>query len=182
LTNSIDSFLDDPFAILNKQLTLFDFVLITIGQESYFGIVIHVSLVEIGSGTTSTQISNNNFSTHLMTTIHIYVSRKCMNTFEQQKVKTKSEILQIIKISNIASTRSVINAIYNLKNWGQYRSLLKPNIDDLYFNLPKEFDSTLIRPADGFNWIQSKVVDIAERMFEDLHDHLHMVHGPPGKC
>lgn len=117
-----------------------------------------------------------------MTTIGVYVSHKCVNAFEQQEIETKSKTLEIIKITNIGSTRSMINATYNLKNWAQYPSLIKPTIDDPYFELPEQFDSTRIKSTDGFNWTQSKVVDIAEHIFEDLHEHLHMVHGPPGKC
>jgi hypothetical protein len=161
-------------------LLLFDLVFITIDQQSYFGVVVRVDISEIGPGTTSTLKSNTNFNLHLMTTIHIYVSYDCANAFEQQKTETKSNVLEILSITNIGATRYMINAIHNLKNWAQYRSLLNPTDDDPYFDLPEEFDSKRIKPADGLNWTQSKVIKIAESIYEDLHDRLHIVHGPPG--
>lgn len=159
---------------------MFDLVFITIGQERYFGVVVRVDISEIGSGTTSPLANSNNFNLHLMTTIHIYVSNNCADAFEQQKTEAASNVLQILQITNIGATRYMVNAIHNLKNWAQYKSLLNPTNDDPYFDLPEEFDSTGIKPSNGLNRAQSKVVHIAENIYDDLHDRLHIVHGPPG--
>jgi hypothetical protein len=75
----------------------------------------------------------------------------------------------------------MINAIYDLTNWPQYRSFLKPTIEDEYFKLPENFDPENKERIGHFNFTQAKVIKIAECMFDDIQERLHMVHGPPGK-
>jgi hypothetical protein len=53
-------------------------------------------------------------------------------------------------------------------------------IDDKYFQLPEDYDPSNVSPTNGFNAVQSKAIAIAECMFDDLFDRMHIVHGPPG--
>jgi len=129
---------------------------------------------------------NNNHTTHsdiefeLHTTIGIYVSRACSNAIEADRKQTKDNKLAIKKLSNITSSRRMISAIHSLHEWPQHRSLLKPMIDDMYFQFPENYDPLNINPTNGFNMAQSKTIAIAECMFDDIHDRMHIVHGPPG--
>jgi hypothetical protein len=174
-------FTDDPWMILCKRLTLFDIVLITIDDERYFGIIIHVRIDEIASNTTHTQVNCANFNINLMTTVQVYVSCQCATAFEKKSINIKSKQLEILKITNIKSIRSMINAIYDLGNWPQHRSFLNPTIDDEYFKLPENFNPKTVKRIGQFNSSQAKVITIAECMFSDLQERLHIVHGPPGK-
>lgn len=174
-------FLDDPLAVLSHRLVMFDLVLITIGQNRHFGIVLHVDINEIATDPRDKSIDQNKFHINLMTTVGIYVSDKCATAFKDQSGDSTSKRLEILKITNIKSIRSMINAIYDLGNWPQRRSILKPTREDPYFQLPEGFDPKNSERIPGFNPTQSKVIRIAQFMDDDIQERLHMVHGPPGK-
>ncbi|CAF3698007.1 unnamed protein product [Rotaria sordida] len=178
----------DNYKPLSKKLGLFDLVLITINNMIYFGMIVHVEQIKVKVACKNEQ-SNNNHTTHtnhnelefeLQTTTGVYVSRACSNAIQQYHQQNKDKKLPICKLSNISSSRRMISAIHNLHEWPQYRSLLKPMINDIYFQLPTDYDSLNISPTNGFNMAQSKTIAIAEYMFDDIQDHLHLVHGPPG--
>lgn len=173
--------LDDPLAIVSHRLVLFDLVLIIIGPNYHFGIVLDVSIHEIAPHATHKPKNDNTFHINLMTKVGVYVSRKCSTAFEAQRNYLKSPALQILKITNIKSIRSMINAVHNLSNWPQHRSILKPTSEDPYFQLPENFDRRNKERIPGFNPTQSKVIRLAECMDDDIQERLHMVHGPPGK-
>jgi hypothetical protein len=129
----------------------------------------------------TTNTNHKNFEFELQTTIGIYVSRTCSDLIQQRRKETKDNKLPLFKLSNITSSRRMISAINNLHDWSQHRSLLKPMIDDIYFQLPEEYDPLGVRPTNGFNTAQSKTITIAEHMFDDkFYDRMHLVHGPPG--
>ncbi|CAF3445449.1 unnamed protein product [Rotaria sp. Silwood1] len=178
----------DNYKPLSKKLGLFDLVLITINNVTYFGMIVHVEQIKVKVACEN-ESSNNNHTTNtnhnelqfdLQTTIGVYVSLACSNAIQQYGKQNKDKKLPIFKLSNISSSRRMIGAIHNLHEWPQYRSLLKPMIDDIYFQLPTDYDLSNISPTNGFNMAQSKTIAIAECMFDDIQDHLHMVHGPPG--
>ena len=117
----------------------------------------------------------------IYTTIGIYISRECSDVIKEEQKYTGDKQLKITKITNITSTRRMISAIHNLRSWPQYRSLLKPTIEDPYFQLPDEYDASLIVSNNNFNYSQSKAIAIAENMFDDIQERMHLVHGPPGQ-
>ena len=127
---------------------------------------------------TTTNHSSLEFELH--TTISIYVSRTCADLIEQHRREENDDKLTVIKLSNITSSRRLISALHNLQEWSQHRSLLKPTTDDLYFQLPENYDPFNISPTNGFNLAQSKTIALAESMLDDLFDRMHIVHGPPG--
>jgi len=149
--------------------------------------IVHVEQIKVK---VADENENNNSTTHttkkdlefdLQTNIGIYVSRTCSNLIQERREQTKDDKLAIIKLSNITSSRRMISAIHNLSEWSQHRSLLKPMIEDLYFQLPTDYDPLNISPTNGFNIAQSKTIAIAECMYDDIFDRMHIVHGPPGK-
>jgi hypothetical protein len=128
----------------------------------------------------ATNTNHNNLEFELHTIIGVYVSRTCSDAIQKYHKQIKDTKLPIFKLSNITSSRRMISAIHNLHEWPQYRSLLKPMVNDIYFQLPAYYNPSDIIPMDGFNMAQSKTIAIAERMFDDLQDRMHIVHGPPG--
>jgi len=151
--------------------------------------IVHVEQIKVK---VADENENNNSTTHttkkdlefdLQTNIGIYVSRTCSNLIKARRKQTKDDKLEIeiIKLSNITSSRRMISAIHTLSEWSQHRSLLKPMIDDPYFELPTDYDPLNIIPMNGFNMGQSKTIAIAEYMYDDMYDRMHIVHGPPGK-
>lgn len=128
----------------------------------------------------ATETDQTNLRIDLQTTIGIYVSRRCSDVIQQYRDQTNDSKLSLSKISNITSSRRMISAIHSLNEWNPYRSILKPMSNDIYFQLPEDFDLSNVRPTDGFNLTQSKAIAIAECMFDDLFDRMHLVHGPPG--
>ncbi|CAF3939048.1 unnamed protein product [Rotaria sp. Silwood2] len=178
----------DNYKPLSKKLGLFDLVLITINNMRYFGMIIHVEQIKVKVACEK-ECSNNNHTTNtnhnelefeLQTTIGVYVSSACSDAIEQYGKQNKDDKVSVCKLSNISSSRRMISAINNIQEWPQYRSLLKPMIDDIYFQLPTDCDLLNITPTNGFNMAQSKIIAIAECMFDDIQEHLHLVHGPPG--
>lgn len=155
-------------------------------NEEYFGMVVHVEQNKVKNK--SIDETSNTIPTHqprdlkyeLFTTIGLYTSRKCSDAIETFRKKTKSDQLEMTKISNITSSRRMISAIHNISGWPFHKSILKPTVDDPYFELPAEYDPQSVFESDQFNLPQSKVINIAERMFDDLQEHMHLVHGPPG--
>jgi hypothetical protein len=150
--------------------------------------IVHVEQIKV-KAPSENQNQNNNFtiSTNkknlefdIQTTIGIYVSRRCSDLIQERRTKTKDNKLAVFKLSNITSSRRMISAIHNLHEWSQYRSLLKPTIDDVYFRFPKDYDPSNISPTNGFNIVQSKTIALAECMYDDMYDRMHIVHGPPG--
>jgi hypothetical protein len=151
--------------------------------------IVHVEQIKV-KVSRENENEHDNFTTHtnkkdlefdLQTTIGIYVSRTCSNLIQERRKQTKDDKLAIIKLSNITSSRRMISAIHNLSEWPQHRSLLKPMIDDPYFELPTNYDPSNIIPINDFNIAQSKTIAIAECMYDDIFDRMHIVHGPPGK-
>ena len=128
----------------------------------------------------TTRNHGNKLQFELHITIGIYVSRSCSEAIQQDRERRKDKTLSICKLSNITSSRRMISAVHNLERWPQHRRLLKPMIDDPYFQLPDDYETLNLSPNNGFNEVQSKAITIAESMFEDIKDHLHLVHGPPG--
>jgi hypothetical protein len=124
--------------------------------------------------------NHNSLEFDLHTTIGIYVSRACSEVIQQHRDWMNDNKLPIFKLSNITSSRRMISAIHNLHEWSQHRSLLKPTINDIYFQLPEDYNPSNVSPTNGFNAAQSKTIAIAEYMFDDLFDRMHIVHGPPG--
>lgn len=135
---------------------------------------------ESATTNTTTDVYDTKLKFDLQTTIGIYVSRECSDAIEEYQEQTKDKKIAINKICNITSSRRMISAIHNLHEWPQYRSLLKPTTNDPYFQLPEDYNPSNVFPTYGFNMAQSKTIAIADCMFEDLQDHLHLVHGPPG--
>ncbi|CAF1182581.1 unnamed protein product [Adineta steineri] len=152
---------------LSKKFGLFDLVLIKGNNKEYFA-------VNTNNG------ECNNLKIELNTTIGVYVSRACSDAFKQYRSQTKDDKLAITKLTNITSTRRRISAIHNLSDWPQYRSILKPMINDIYFQKPEDYDPLSIIPTDGFNTAQSETIAIAECMFSDFQERMCIVHGPPG--
>jgi hypothetical protein len=174
---------------LSKKLGLFDLILIKIDNVEYFGMVVHVEQKNKVHVPPENENSNDNSTTHtnhknltfeIQTTIGIYVSRTCSDLIKQRRKENNGMELTVAKLSNITSSRRMISAIHNLHEWSQHRSLLKPMIDDKYFQLPEDYDPSNVSPTNGFNAVQSKAIAIAECMFDDLFDRMHIVHGPPG--
>ena len=181
-------FLADSYKTLSKKLGLFDLVLIKVNNVDYFGMIVHVEQIKIQVAHENTNIENHtgteanhkDLQIDLQTTIGIYVSRRCSDVIQQHRDQTKDSKLPLFKLSNITSSRRMISAIHSLNEWSQHKSILKPMSNDIYFQLPEDYNSSNIRPTDGFNLAQSKVIAIAECMFDDIHDRMHLVHGPPG--
>lgn len=182
------SFIADSYKPLSKKLGLFDLVLIKINNVNYFGMIVHVEQIKV-KVPRDNQNEINNFTTltdkkklefDLQTTIGIYVSRTCSDLIKLRRKETGDDKLAVSKLSNITSSRRMISAIHNLREWPQHRSLLKPMIDDIYFQLPEGYDPLNISPTNGFNIAQSKTMAIAECMYDDICDRMHIVHGPPG--
>ncbi|CAF0735561.1 unnamed protein product [Adineta ricciae] len=175
---------DDGYRPLTRKLGLFDLVLITINGRSYFGIVVHVEQVKVkdynGHDTSSDISNNNNLKFDLHTTIGIYVSETCSKSVENYREQNNNEKLKIKKLSNITSSRRIISAVHSLNEWQQYRSLLKPTIDDPYFQYPEEYDPVYTTPENNFNLAQSKAINIAKCMLGDIQERMHLIHGPPG--
>lgn len=126
------------------------------------------------------EADHRNLEFDLQTTIGIYVSRTCSNAIQQLHSETNNKKLPVFKLSNITSSRRMISAIHSIGEWSQHRSILKPMSEDIYFQLPEGYDSSNITPENGFNLAQSKAIAIAECMFDDLYDRMHLIHGPPG--
>ncbi|CAF4158559.1 unnamed protein product [Adineta steineri] len=178
----------DDYRSLSKKIGLFDLVLIKGNNKEYFGMIVYVerNKVEVTDKDNRLVAVNanngeyNNLKIELNTTIGVYVSRACSDAFQQHRSQTKDDELAITKITNITSTRRRISAIHNLSDWSQYRSILKPMINDIYFQKPNNYDPSIINPTDGFNTAQSETIAIAECMFSDIQQRMHLVHGPPG--
>ena len=132
----------------------------------------------------TTNNNQNPLEFDLHTTIGIYVSRACSEDIRQLRDQTKNKKepvpVPVFKLSNITSSRRMISAIHNLHEWPYHRSLLKPTIDDPYFKLPEGYDPSNVIPTNDFNETQSKTIAIAECMYDDLFERMHIVHGPPG--
>ena len=181
-------FLADNYKALSKKLGLFDIVLIKIDGIDYFGMVVHVEQVKdkfadenkTSDSNSSTDSDKKNLKFDLQITIGIYVSYKCSVHIQQRQEHTGDKKLPLFKLSNITSSRRMISAINNLHEWSQHRSLLKPMIEDIYFQLPENYDPLNVSPLNGFNETQSKTIVIAECMLDDMFDRMHIVHGPPG--
>lgn len=174
-------FSDDPLMVLSNKLNLFQIILIHIDKKPYFGVIVDVKINEIAPDESKIPIDQNKFHIILATTVHIYVSSACATAFEEQNANIKPKILEVLEITNMKSIRSMINAVYDLKNWPQYRSLLNPTTDDYYFKLDENFDPKTQNEFNQFNWSQNKVIKITKSIFDDIQDRLHMVLGPPGK-
>lgn len=171
-----------------KTLSLFDIVLITINNKKYFGIIVHVEQTKVkptqekaslNHKTPTFNMNRNELEFELQNTIGIYVSGTCCDIIREHHENGDSAF-PIAKLSNITSSRRMISAIHNLNEWPQYRSLLKPTIDDIYFQVPDEYYLMNIHATNGFNVVQSQTIAIAECMVDDIQSRLHMVHGPPG--
>ena len=183
------SFIVDNYQPLSKKLGLFDVVLIKINNVKYFGMIVHVEQKKVKvvhenenlHNNYTTNINHNNLEFELQTIIGLYVSRTCSNTVQQITEQLNDRRLSVFKLSNITSSRRMISAIHNLHEWPQHRSLLKPMIDDIYFQLQDKYDPVNMCPTNGFNMAQSKTIAIAEHMLDDLQDRMHIVHGPPGR-
>ena len=175
-------FLVDNYKPLSNKLGLFDLIIATVEGQRYFGMIVHAErhkVQQLNEEQNSTDQGHKlRFDIH--TTIGIYVSRECSEAIQDYRAVTKDNRLHITKITNITSTRRMISAIHNLRSWPQHRSLLKPTIEDPYFQLPDGYDSSMIHPINQFNLTQAKAIAIAEDMFDDLQERLHLVHGPPG--
>ncbi|CAF3567573.1 unnamed protein product [Adineta steineri] len=179
---------NDNYKPLSKKPGLFDLVLIKVNNKEYFGISVYVErnklkVTDENNRLVDVNANNgeyNNLKIELNTTIGVYVSRACSDAFKQYRSQTKDNKLAIIKITNITSTRRRIMAIHNLSDWPQYRSILKPMINDIYFQKPNNYDPLIMNPTDGFNTAQSETIAIAECMFSDIQQRMHLVYGPPG--
>ncbi|CAF4213213.1 unnamed protein product [Adineta steineri] len=180
---------NDSYKPLSKKPGLFDLVLIKVYNKEYFGMVVHVvdeNKVKIANegnrqeGINANNGKHDNLIFELNTTIGIYVSRACSIAFQQYRKITKDDKLAITKLTNITSTRRMISAIHSLNEWPQHRSILKPMINDIYFQKPEDYDPLSIIPTIGFNMAQSKTIAIAECMFSDFQERMRIVHGPPG--
>ncbi|CAF1447780.1 unnamed protein product [Adineta steineri] len=179
---------NDSYKPLSKKPGIFDLVLIKVKNVEYFGMIVHVEqnkvkVADEGSCQENNNADNgehNNLKIELNTTIGVYVSRACSVAFQQYRNQTKDDKLAITKLTNISSTRRMISAIHSLSEWPQYRSILKPMINDIYFQEPEDYDPRSIIPTSGFNMAQSKTITIAECMFNDLQERMRIVHGPPG--
>ncbi|UJR26954.1 hypothetical protein I4U23_008261 [Adineta vaga] len=178
----------DEYKPLSKKLGLFDLVLIKVNSANYFGVIVHAEQVKvkIASEDDDHQLKSvDNTNDHhlkfdLLTTIGVYVSRTCSDSFQHYREQSNDKKLTITKLSNITSSRRMISAIHNLHEWSQHHSLLKPMINDVYFQFPEEYNSRRESNENGFNLSQSKVINIAECMFDELHERMHLIHGPPG--
>ena len=78
------------------------------------------------------RILNLIYKQQLVFMFHVHVPM----LIKEHRQQTNDNKLSIIKLSNITSSRRMISAIHNLHEWSQHRSLLKPMIDDIYFQLP----------------------------------------------
>ena len=181
--------LADRYTHLSKKLGLFDVVLIKINNCEYFGMIVHVEQIKIkvargdehSENRSNAGADHRNLEFDLQTTIGIYVSRNCSDAIQQLHIETNDKKLPVFKLSNITSSRRMIGAINSIGDWSQHRSILKPMSEDIYFQLPEGYDSSHITPENGFNLTQTKAIGIAECMFDDLFDRMHLVHGPPGR-
>ena len=147
--------------------------------------IIHVEQNKVKSKSQENPLSINthhhkDLEYELFTTIGVYTSRACSNAIKEYRKENKEVQLQMTKISNIMSSRRMINAIHNVSSWPFHRSLLKPTFEDPYFQLPAGCEEASVREFDQYNLPQSKAIAIAECMFDDIQDRMHLVHGPPG--
>jgi hypothetical protein len=157
-------------------------ILVTIAGKRYFGMIVHVESVTVNVASETTDISDSNIELRfeIHTTISIYVSQKCSEAIQTYQQTTKDETLSITKLTNITSTRRMISAIHELHSWSQKHSLLKPSAEDPYFQTPDQYESNVIKEHNNFNLAQSKAIAIAEYMYDDMQERMHLVHGPPG--
>ncbi|CAF1462920.1 unnamed protein product, partial [Didymodactylos carnosus] len=192
----------DTFKHLNSKLSLFDIVLITINKINYFGIIVHVKQTKVKRddnkdkkmkyGLTTNNINDNNVAQNIIkdrnrlrvdlhTRLVIYVSKKCSD--ELNKYHSKDKEMKMFKLSNITSSRRMISAIYNLTSFPQYKSLLAPMLNDEYFCKAEIANDSgpNNQIIDGFNINQSQTIRIANNMFEDIQERMHILHGPPGR-
>ena len=160
-----------------------------IASKKYFGMIIHVEQTRVKvpqedqdmKDKSMGQTHSSELKFELYHTIGIYVSRECSNAIKQDHKQTNQKSLTVTKLSNITSSRRVISAVNNLRDWPQHRSLLKPSVDDIYFQLPEKYDPAEVAATDNFNEAQSRTIAIADCMFDDLQERMHLVHGPPGR-
>ena len=148
--------------------------------------IVHVEQNKVktkSEGETSTinahQHKDLEFEIH--TTICVYASREYSDAINANKKETGIDQLMMTKIGNITSSRRMICAIHNIQDWPLHRSLLKPTIDDPYFQLPNQYESEDVIEHENFNLPQSKAINIAQHMFNDIQERMHLVHGPPGR-
>jgi len=142
--------------------------------------IVHVHQLKADQSKDKQYNSKGNLKFDLQTTVGIYVSGECANRIKEQQQSTGDKTLTLFKLSNITSSRRMISAIHNVHEWSYHPSLLKPTVDDKYFQLPEDYNSKNVPAIDDFNSAQSKTIAIAESMYDDLYDHMHLVHGPPG--
>ncbi|CAF1408866.1 unnamed protein product, partial [Didymodactylos carnosus] len=184
----------DTYNPLLRKIGLFDCVLININNIDYFGIIVHVEETKVKRDDDNLRrnsnnhlMMNNNIKKNLLcvdihTIVIVYVSEKCAEAFKTYHSVNKQ--LKMFKLSNITSSRRMISAIYNVESWPQYKSLLKPTLNDPYFHLPEQSDDddgdvNNDNLLQNFNADQTQTIKIANDMFEDLFDRIHLVHGPP---
>jgi hypothetical protein len=172
---------------MNNILSLFDVVVISIDQRKYFGVIVcveQVKTIEEKLNTTRewTTTVFKPINIELEMNIAIYVSNECGNSVTRHQTRNRTNQLDLVKVTNITSSARMISAIHKLEEWPRYRSLFKPNVEDPYFQSPKTTDHHLSirRELKDFNKTQRKIIDIAEKNFEDQEGRFSIVVGPPG--
>ncbi|CAF1332002.1 unnamed protein product, partial [Didymodactylos carnosus] len=153
---------------LNSQcrvLSPYDVILLTINNTKYFGIIVytrHTRTKSKETGATTENVSDDKWT--------IVQPRKGDHNVDK--------VMNIVRLTHRTTTKRQITAIMNLSQWPQYKSLLAPTQNDLYYQLAEQLPVTIDRP--DFNEEQRKAIKVAVNMFGDIQDRLFILHGPPG--
>lgn len=182
----MDSILADNYKRLHNKPCLFDIILLTVNTKTFFGAIVYVKQEKVKSKSDEDAIridphEHKQMEYELCSTICVYTSRECSNAIKAQQKEMKNDQIRMTKISNMTSSRRMLSAIHNIADFPLHSNLLQPTRNSPYFDLPDEYDEKAIEPFDNFNLPQSKVISIAQCMFDDMQEHMHLVHGPPGR-
>ncbi len=170
------------------KLGLCDIVLINIDLQNehhrFFAVVVHVvdhwpHDMEKVENIKMTDDKEKEYIIEVKSDVVLYISKECSDAVEKHCKYFTPQIISVVKLTNITSSRRHISAIYNLSSFSKRRNLLKPSNIDPYFQ--QELLNNPAAVPGNFNTAQISVIRCAEEIFNDNeNDHLHLVHGPPG--
>lgn len=170
---------------MDNRLSLFDLVSITVGKESFFGIVVLVKQTGIEEDGIRQRLKNiraRSIRIHLNTKVYILVSEPCRALLRNERKVNENRVLFVSEATSITSTTRLISAVHRLEDEEKSMvfRLLAPNIEDPYFQLPKDGPS-LSSTLRDFNETQMEIIHAAMRIFESEMACIRMIIGPPGE-
>ncbi|CAF3007437.1 unnamed protein product [Rotaria sp. Silwood2] len=185
IVGTIDSTIDDSFKHSTKAPSLFDVLRMNLDGKNYFGVIVCVRQIRIKKHRrnpypmTASSTVDKVVRARLRLVLGMYCSEECANVVVKQRETMILEI-PLRRISNITSPARMIQAIDEFDNCPHRCSLIFPKVNDTYFGLSSTFSMPTEKRPD-YNLQQTKIIDIAEHMYADDVERLHLVLGPPGK-